>query len=181
MVEYIGVFAFLICLIHFIYQAILLPSSRQKARDELFILRDELRNSLLDNEELADKKTLRAYKSIDDGINRALGRLHLLTFSNFLKVAKDSDKDKVDKFKSFHFLLGSIEDTAPIEAFYKVNKVLEKVLVLNSAMLIIYLLPIIIVVSLVTASFNRCKLSVNYLVDICIVKANLKSESLIEA
>lgn len=178
MAEYIGILAFLICLIHFIYQAILLPSSRQKARDKLFILRDELRNNLLKNQELADKKTLRAYKDVDDGINRAIGRLHLLTVSNIFKVSKNSSKEKTEKFKKFHSSLESIEDKAPIDSFHKVNKVLERVFVLNSAMFILYLLPIVLTVSLISALVNRCKISVDYLVDICILKVNIKSECL---
>ncbi|EGR4465768.1 hypothetical protein DDN65_11545, partial [Vibrio cholerae] len=84
MVQYVGVILFLICFVHYIYQAIVLPSYRQKARDELFILRDELRARLVEIQGHADKSTLRAFKEVDDGINRSLNRLHLMTFTNFL-------------------------------------------------------------------------------------------------
>lgn len=178
MAEYIGVLAFLICLIHFIYQAILLPSLRQNARDELFILRDELRTNLIKNQKEMDKSTLQAYKKVDDGINRAIGRLHLLTASNFFKVSKNSSKENTEEFKKFHDGLKNIDDETPIKSVHKVNRVLGRVFVLNSMMFFLYLLPIVLSISLIGATMRRCKDSISYFVDICLLKANIKSEHL---
>lgn len=178
MTEYLGIIAFMVCIVHFIYQAIILPSSRQSARDELFKLRDELRNTLIEVQDESDKRTLRAYKEVDDGISRAIGRLHLLTFSNFLKVSRNSDKQLNENFKKFHLLLKSIDDTTPIDIYCKVNKTLEKVLVLNSFMLVLYFLPLVAIISLIGAVVRRCKASADYLVETCIVKRNIQSGSL---
>ncbi|HDV5476715.1 TPA: hypothetical protein RI770_000587 [Vibrio cholerae] len=171
MVQYVGVILFLICFVHYIYQAIVLPSYRQKARDELFILRDELRARLVEIQGHADKSTLRAFKEVDDGINRSLNRLHLMTFTNFLKVAAvtRSSQESSKDFKRFYHLIDNASDKAPKEIFFAVNSVLERVLAMNSLMFVLYFLPFVLVLKLFGTIYNRVKDTANLMADLCFV------------
>lgn len=169
MVQYVGVILFLVCFAHYIYQAIVLPSYRQKARDELFYLRDELRSRLIEIQGSADKQTLRAFKEVDDGINRSLNRLHMMTFTNFIKLAiitkqrKEEDKE----FKRFYHLIENASDQTPKEVFYAVNNVLEKVLAVNSLMCMLYLLPFVLVLKLFGTVYNKVRDTANLMADLC--------------
>ncbi|EJG2370383.1 hypothetical protein ACFXIQ_002584 [Vibrio vulnificus] len=166
--EYVGVVAFLLCIVHFLYQRVYLPSVRQSARDELFQLRDELRDQLLEIQSDVDKNTLLAFKEIDDGINRSLNRLHLLTFTHFVTVmrAYESDKEHYEKSKKdFDSILDNSVDATPREIYVEVNKVLHNVLVANSLMFTLYLLPIYLVIRLIGSIYSKVKAGSDYLVD----------------
>ncbi|EGR0786346.1 hypothetical protein VCSRO184_3473 [Vibrio cholerae] len=179
MVQYIGVIFFVFCIVHYVYQAIILPSFRQSARDELFVLRDKLRAQLIDIQENADKKTIRAFKEVDIGINRSLNRLHILTFSNWLKVSlKFEEGSKLDdSLKKFHQVLEGAEDPTPVEIYKEVNKVLERVLVMNSLMFVIYLLPLVLVIKLVDSLYRRAKYATEFMLDVAVVSRTANAQS----
>jgi len=170
--QYLGVILFILCIVHYVYQAIILPSFRQSARDELFILRDKLRDRLIEVQGSADKKTLRAFKEVDDGINRSLNRLHLLTFTNFVKasIKFDEESKKHDvSFKKFHTLLDSSQDETPKEIYTEVGKVLHNVLSVNSVMFMIYLLPVVLVMKAIGSLYQRVKKTSDYMADATLV------------
>ncbi|MGF1840979.1 hypothetical protein [Vibrio atlanticus] len=166
--EYVGVIAFLLCVVHFLYQRIYLPTVRQTARDELFKLRDELRSQLLEVQGEADKNTLLAFKEIDDGINRSLNRLHLLTFTRFVKIVRsiDDNKDEFEKSKkNFDSILENSKDGKPKEVYSQVNSILHRVLIANSLMFTFYLLPLYLTIRLIGSVYSRVKDGSDYLVD----------------
>ncbi|WP_158117235.1 hypothetical protein [Vibrio cincinnatiensis] len=179
MVQYVSVILFLVCFIHYIYQAIVLPSYRQKARDELFYLRDELRSRLIEIQSNADKQTLRAFKEVDDGINRSLNRLHLMTFTNFLKLAmitrqREEENKENKEFKRFYYLIENASDETPKAVFYAVNNVLERVLAVNSLMLMLYLLPFILVLKLFGTVYNKARATANLMADLCFMDKGVR-------
>lgn len=169
--QYLGVVLFVLCMVHYVYQAIILPSFRQSARDELFVLRDRLRDRLIEVQDGADKKTLRAFKEVDDGINRSLNRLHLLTFTNFIRASISSDESKKHdaSFKKFHSLLENSQDETPKEIYIEVGKVLHNVLSVNSLMFLMYLLPIVIIMQLIGSLYQRVKQTTDYMADATLV------------
>ncbi|EMG7549823.1 TPA: hypothetical protein ACPJ0L_003667 [Vibrio alginolyticus] len=178
--QYLGVVLFVLCIAHYVYQAIILPSFRQSARDKLFILRDTLRDKLIEVQDVADKKTLRAFKEVDDGINRSLNRLHLLTFTNFIRASMNSDglRRHDASFKKFHALLESSQDETPKEIYIEVGKVLHTVLSVNSLMFIVYLLPFVIIMQLIGSLYQRVKQTTDYMADATlVVRARHKLES----
>lgn len=172
MMQYIGVVLFILCLVHYVYQAILLPSFRQAARDELFILRDRLRARLIEIQDTADKRTIRAFREVDDGINRSLNRLHTLTFSGFLKASisfKTESKIHEEKYKKFHTLLDSASDEMPNKVYAEVGEILLKVLSLNSLMFVMYLLPVYVVAKLVGSVYQRITAVTSYMLEETVV------------
>lgn len=176
MAEYVGVIAFFLCIIHFIYQAIVLPSVRQSARDDLFQLRDQLRTRLIETQGNSNKNTLLAFKMIDDGINRSLNRLHLLSFSSMIraiiKVQKSPERFRKSR-DDFDTVLSNSEDETPKLVYEEMNKVLHHVLTMNSLMFALYLLPFVILITLVKSTYKKLKDGTDVLVATCIGKDRL--------
>lgn len=175
---YLGIVIFTLCLVHYIYQVIILPSIRQSARDDLFLLRDKLRAQLIQVQNQCDKNTLRAFKEIDDGINRSLNRLHLLTLSNLVKVSiaikKDPERTE-EHFKKFHSLLDNSQDSTPKDIYLEVGKVLRNVLAANSIMFVVYVLPFIIIINLIKNTYSTLIKTVNYMSDMTLVIKNINA------
>lgn len=170
MTEYLGVIAFLLALMHYLYQSILLPSSRQKARDELFCLRDELRAGMLQNQDNYDKKTMRAFKEVDDALSRAINRLHLLTFTNFVKATlslKEIEQDKA--YQPFHRRIENAESELPLNIYTRSGAVLNKVLFINSFMFMVYLIPLVILIKCISSVYLKIKQGSEFLLDTCLL------------
>jgi hypothetical protein len=137
-----------LAIIHFMYDQILLPTFRLRIRSEIFELRDQLRTSLIEYEESGgkDKPTLRAYKDVDDIINRTVNRLHLFTLVNILKAKRNITEADRHVIKKRHKLLESVGDKTPIEVYQNVGAKLEGALGVNSLISLIYLLPFILII-----------------------------------
>jgi DNA-directed RNA polymerase subunit K/omega len=172
MVQYIGVILFLLCIVHFVYQVIVLPSIRQSARDELFVLRDQLRAELILVSKDSDKRTVRAFKEIDDGINRSINRLHMLSLSNFIIATREIEQDKArftEERAKFHQLLDIAHNPMPKQAFNESAKILKNVLVANSFMFVVYLFPLIFTAKFVGSLYKKFKQTCEYMLDSCMV------------
>ncbi|NVJ59790.1 MAG: hypothetical protein HWE27_05330 [Gammaproteobacteria bacterium] len=131
-----------------------------------------MRDRLIEVQDSADKKTLRAFKEVDDGINRSLNRLHLLTFTNFIKASlkfKEESKKHDASFKKFHTLLENSQDDTPKEIYIEVGKVLHHVLSFNSLMFVLYLLPVVLVLQLIGSIYQRVKQTTDYMADATLV------------
>ncbi len=173
MLQYLSVVLFMLCLVHYVYQAIFLPTFRQQARDELFVLRDQLRTRLIEIQDSSDRKTINAFKEVDDAINRALNRLNMLTFSNFLAATlKQEELARVRKADSqkFHDLIESANDAIPQQVLTKSCNVLMKVLAANSAMFLIYLMPFVVMAKLIKSIYKQASWARAYVVDRVLVE-----------
>ncbi|OCH17849.1 hypothetical protein [Aliivibrio logei] len=178
--QYVGVILFIICIVHYVYQVIILPSFRQSSRDELFVLRDKLRARLIEVQDVSDKKTLRAFKEIDTGINRSLNRLHMLTFSNFVRITvlmEQPSKEHEDSRKKFHSLLENANDEMPLEIFQDVGRVLQNALAMNSLMFILYLSPFLLVIKFIASIYERIKYIENIMLDSVIIERNVRGQN----
>ncbi|OCH57561.1 hypothetical protein A6D98_19365 [Aliivibrio fischeri] len=178
--QYVGVILFIICIVHYVYQVIILPSIRQSARDELFVLRDKLRARLIEVQGVSDKKTLRAFKEVDTGINRSLNRLHMLTFSNFVRITihmEQPSKKNEESRKKFHSLLENADDEMPLEIFQEVGRVLQNTLVMNSLMFVVYLSPIVLVIKFIASIYERIKNIENIMLDRVIIQRDIRGQN----
>ncbi|TVL14792.1 hypothetical protein [Shewanella algae] len=181
--QYLGVIVFCICIFHYVYQTILLPSFRAHARDELFVLRDALRTKLLEKQDECDSNTLKAFKEVDDSINRSLNRLHLLNFWNFVKFSA-AVRENPDLNNDFKDLLESAGDQTPRDVYVKAGRVLGNVLLVNSAMFLLYILPIAIVIELSLWIYRTIKgkgvdfvrKGADVLIDSCLSERNDRDE-----
>lgn len=155
---------------HYIYETILLPTYRQQARDELFVLRDKLRAELIKEKHSVDKDTLQAFSMIDSIINKSLNRLHLLTIPNMIKfeLMKDKSSEIQDEIERENGLLNRCSDDVVKEVNEQMNVVLMKVLVVNSMGLVIYLMPFILVARIVSSLCDKMKTDAKRFVSIVV-------------
>ncbi|EIA0803413.1 hypothetical protein K6327_000922 [Vibrio vulnificus] len=173
MVQYIGVICIIICLLHYLYQAVYLPTYRHNARDELFQYRDELRARLIEVQDDADKSTLLAFQEADEALNRALNRLHLLTFTNYIKFLKrEKDPQAEIESKNFREILERSTDETPMEIILNANKTLQKVFAINSLLFMFYLLPLILAIHFAKKLGNQATKAAKTMVDECMVHRN---------
>lgn len=137
---------------HYIFETILLPTYRQQARDELFVLRDKLRAELIKEKHSADKETIQAFSMVDSIINKSLNRLHYLTIPNMIKfeIIKGKSVEMQQEIDRRNSLLERCSSEVVREVNKKMSMVLMKVLVINSMGLMVYLLPIFLIMGVCT-------------------------------
>lgn len=155
---------------HYIYETILLPTYRQQARDELFVLRDQLRALLIKEKNSLDKQTIQAFSMVDSTINKSLNRLHLLTIPNMVKfeLMKGKSIEVQQEIDRRHGLLERGSAKLARDVNEKVNVILMKVLVVNSMGLMIYLLPFMLVARIVSSIFDKVKTDAKRFVSIVV-------------
>lgn len=155
---------------HYIYETILLPTYRQQARDELFVLRDKLRAELIKEKHSVDKETIQAFSMIDSIINKSLNRLYLLTIPNMIKFEfmKDKSVEIQQEIDRKNGLLERCSSEVVREVNEKMNVVLMKVLVVNSMGLVIYLMPFILIARIVSSLCDKMKTDAKRFVSIVV-------------
>lgn len=154
-----------VAFVHYIYDRILLPTSRQTARSKIFALRDELRNELIANQGTYDSETLKLFETMDSRINHAVNRLHLFTFTNFVKV-KMLPEEQFKEMDRFRQKLKDCESEVPREIHEKLSHILLHVLSMNSFLLVVWLLPIVLMVSMISKISAVMKKTSNDLADL---------------
>jgi hypothetical protein len=154
--------------VHYIYDKILLPTIRQNIRGRIFEQRDILRNELIKLEgsgklTLQDKK---AFKQLDDSINRAVNRLHLLTISNILRARNgimEADIARIERYKNV--IKGSGSKT-PQKVHTQVNLELKSAFAMNSLLMLIYALPIFFVICLLSFVMLQVRKTIENVADV---------------
>ena len=150
-------FLVVISAIHYVYDRIMLPSMRQRQRDKLFILRDRLRNEMIENRGMKPE-TLKVFKQMDDRINLAVNRLHLFTFTNFVKFQVNSREKKLEqavkRANKFRENLQECESSIPREVHEELLIELKNVLTMNSLLFVLWLAPLVLLVQLVSLIFT---------------------------
>lgn len=134
----------LFALWHFVYESILLPSIRQHLRNDLFVIRDELRQHRQNNPGI----NMKAFNNLSDGINSYLTRLPLISIGLLARVSKKL-KDEPElveqlKEKERFFIEHSDEKMREIRA--RANKVLDNTMLANMGAWFAYAVPIVLVV-----------------------------------
>lgn len=130
---------------HFIYERIILPSIRLHYRNQLFALRDVARERIISSD---SESSVQAATLVHDSLNNAINRLHLLTLPNKFRAQKRVAEDPVikQKIKREIDIFKRCNDDEVVQVLIKSGQVLENVLVFNSLMLLLYMLPFVLAV-----------------------------------
>ncbi len=129
---------------HFVYEAILVPSIRWNLRNELFVLRDRLRNVVIEKQKY-DKNV---FDLVHSGLNNYINRLHHLDFWFELKlreILKNNSKIRTEVEQN----LQRIEESKnqEIKAVFEQTKgIFWRVFIANMGGLLFYWIPILLVV-----------------------------------
>ena len=131
-----------LAILHFIYEAIILPTIRWNLRNELFSLRDKLRNVVI-NKEQYDPAT---FELAHSGINHFINRLHHLDlrfqfkYSKLLKESPELSKEVESKIT----LMQNCKNETIKTAFFQTSKILQTAFTANIGANFFYLVPIVI-------------------------------------
>ncbi|EPO6299152.1 TPA: hypothetical protein PPG46_004503 [Escherichia coli] len=140
-------FYVLLCMaaVHFIYERILLPSVRLHYRNKLFELKDIVRNQIISNK---SKDDVQAAELVHEALNNAINRLHLMTLPNRVRAQRrlSANPEIQARIKREVELFQKCDNGKLIATIRESAKILDKVLLFNSLMLIIYSLPIMLTI-----------------------------------
>ncbi|PHM50975.1 hypothetical protein [Xenorhabdus sp. KK7.4] len=126
--------------VHYIYERILLPSVRLYYRNQLFSLRDSIRNEIISDKSKLDTT---AANLIHEALNNAINRLHLLTLPNRVRARKRlaANPEIEARIRKEIELFKKCNNHQVIDTIRKSADILQKVLLFNSLMMIMYLSP----------------------------------------
>lgn len=141
----------ILAMVHFVYEAILLPSLRQKQRFRLFALRDQLRDLKCEHSHQLDDETFHA---LDDSLSWQIDNQSRLTLSLMCKVEYTYENDPEFRNHVKHRL--EILNRCKLETFIQIRKkaahqYLDTILI-NSGVWVLAVVPLA-VVYLCTAFF----------------------------
>ncbi|EKN6119592.1 hypothetical protein ACPX3P_000191 [Yersinia enterocolitica] len=133
--------------LHFIYERIILPSMRLKFRNELFRIRDTVRNEIISGDL---GKDLVAANLIHDGLNNTINRLHLLTIGNKVRAQIKFERDPAmrDRVKRNSEVLITCKNSVLTEAIKDSVSIMDSALIWNNLLFIIYVSPVVLVMML---------------------------------
>lgn len=139
---------------HFIYERILQPSLRLSFRNELFEIRDMVRNEIISGSLSA--KDMKAAVLIHDGLNNTINRLHFLTIGNKIRAEINFSRnpeirERVNKHAKVLF---ACENEKLLEAVADSVRVMDKALIANNFPLILYAAPLVLSFMLVGKVFS---------------------------
>lgn len=134
---------------HFIYERILLPSVRLHYRNKLFELRDGIRREIIISKSGEENQ---AAQLVHEALNNAINRLHFMTLPNRVRAQKRlADNPEIQaRLKREVELVKRVANTQVLDTITKSAEILEKVLIFNSLMLLVYSLPVFLIVYVVS-------------------------------
>lgn len=144
---------------HFIYDGIILPSIRLHFRNELFALRDSLRNMQING--LITKEDDVAFSIVEGSINNSLNNLHNLNFSMLIRTPINHERATL-RLEA----VNNAKNSEITTIFNSVSGIMLRVFVANMGGWLIYILPIAILINYL----NKVRLSVK---DLLLLPSNL--------
>lgn len=134
---------FILAILHFAYEGIILPSIRLKLRYNLFALRDELRLLKLSNKKLDDN----TFRYIQGAINVSIYLLDSINFGLLLTanriIARNDEIQKRIKKRNDLIEKCQVEEIKQIRR--KTYRILRSTLLANSGGWYFYVMPIVVV------------------------------------
>lgn len=126
---------------HFIYDGIIAPSLRCKLRNDLFALRDELRSAQMQS---GDASSAAAFDVVHAGINAYLNRLQSVTVSLRARFYQLNREDAAFKreLRERTAILDQANNAELVRIMKRANETIEQAFLTNSAMLVVYSLPL---------------------------------------
>lgn len=144
---------FILALIHFIYEAIVLPSYRLQLRYKLFALRDELRFLKIDHGSNISKQEFEIASST---VNTPINHLALFKLSLFYSARQTMNSDK--EFKTLLDEREEVLDNSKIERLKEIcneaTLISLKALTANSGMVLFYLFPLVLVIYVIRRALS---------------------------
>ena len=137
---------------HFFYEAILLSFIRWSLRNELFALRDRLRNVVIENQKY--DKTV--FDLVHSGLNNYINRLHILDFRFDLRLRKILKNNPAIR-KEVEQNLQKIEESKNQEikaVFNQTKLILWKAFIANTGGFLLYLIPLVVIIFSIEKIFN---------------------------
>ncbi|HDG0627992.1 TPA: hypothetical protein PFA69_002082 [Serratia marcescens] len=143
--------------LHFIYERIVLPSIRLHYRNELFKIRDTVRNEMISG---VEGKDVEVAKLVHDGLNNTINRLHYLTLGNKVRAQMrfEADESMRNHVKKHVDMMMSSNNETLKGTLDRTVDIMDKVLLFNNLFFFIYTLPllgIVLTVSLVLSTANK--------------------------
>lgn len=145
LLSYIFIAMIFLAWIHFIYNGIILPSIRMHLRNNLFALRDRLREMKIKKEFSNESKVV---ELLHDGINNVLDRLPFFTIETVLKL-RENLKAEQSLIKEINSRLSMIENCKNVELkeiYKKTNMTLLYSFLANSGGLLLWIFPVFFVI-----------------------------------
>lgn len=144
------IFLYFLCaitIVHIVYDKIILPSYRLHLRNELFIIRDSVRDIIISPQ---NSKQLEAAQLLHTVLNNSINRLDLLTFSNRAKLRVQIKLDRLLRRDLANKLRILQSDTQVNELFETASNINEKAFLSNGLLsalwLNILIIPIYIII-----------------------------------
>ncbi|WP_337264354.1 MULTISPECIES: hypothetical protein [unclassified Serratia (in: enterobacteria)] len=133
--------------LHFIYERIVQPSLRLHFRNELFKVRDCVRNEIIEGKL---GKDLAAANLMHEGLNNTINRLHMLTLGNKWRAQQRFETDKVMRATVLEqsAILYRIENEALKKSLRRTVKIMDYVLISNNGLFMIYSFPLVVFITL---------------------------------
>ena len=155
---------------HFIMEGIVAPTIRSGLRYKLFELRDKLRNQKMD---FPDSVHPEMFKFLDEGINNSIKGLSDMTLYSLWqarKVLKSLGGQEFQEYNSHVQQILNSENQIVREVYRTTYKISFETLLVNSIVMVPYLLPILFLLPIVfvlrgvyKVCKNRIKRIVSYL------------------
>ena len=142
---YCMLLVFFFSLWHFVYESILAPTMRFNKRNDLFKIRDRIRNLIISNTLTNQDKD--SAQVIDESICIILKKLNILNFITLIKVIRTLEKNRELK-KSVEMSeneIGLAVNQDIVDIFKDVCNIVGKIILINNGAWIIYIIPAIIV------------------------------------
>lgn len=144
-----------LCVVHFIYDRIILPEIRLYYRSELFILRDKVRNILLDKDSCHED--FQAAKILHEALNNSINRLHQLTLSNRVATIRaiSSNKNIKDRLLKHVNLIKSSKNRELSRYLDDACNITRNMYVYNSLLFLIYFYPVYLILLIIKYIFKK--------------------------
>jgi hypothetical protein len=147
LLSYLLTIIFVLSVLHFVYESIIVPSQRMVIRDELFELRDKLRNSYGEYSN-DDRKAFELLHN--NGINHCLNNLGTYTLLNQFKLMQklEEEPELKNQAESKISIIKNSQNELIRNSFDEFTKLVEKAYLLNSGGWFFYLFPVALLMAI---------------------------------
>ena len=134
---------FILALWHFLYQGVIAPCARLGFRNELFELRDELRQMMIEG---VDEEDLPFVEYLHNGITFFLQKMPFLSISKMSEMRREYESSSSirAKVQNRRKILDESDNQRLHEIFDRTSEILAKSYFFNGGGWIVYLVPVVL-------------------------------------
>ena len=144
LLSYVIIGVLLVSIWHFVYEGIIVPSILFHLRNDLFLLRDNIRKILI--QDLLNDQEKETALFVHDGISLFIHKLPTLRIKNFYAAKKEIDNN-IELKREIDSRINAIQNIKHNEVrdiFTKTNKIIRSTVLCNSGALMPFLLLTIV-------------------------------------